>query len=185
MPNKPSNKKITFTYSDSDEEDDDDQKDNEDEDNPASDGNGTANNEGLSYNREGVCSEKQIEDISKDGNKDEERQGNQEVEDEGKPAKKQCLEADPTKDEKIINDKADELSADKLIEKQCVEADPTKDEKIVNGKADESIDKLIDAELEELKDKSKVSLQHPARFKFLNLLVITCCSFTIAKYICS
>lgn len=74
---------------------------------------------------------------------------------------------------------------DKLIEKQCVEADPTKDEKIVNGKADESIDKLIDAELEELKDKSKVSKQHPARFKFLNLLVITCCSFTLAKYICS
>lgn len=134
LPNKPLNKKIIFAYSDSDEDDNEDNDNNDDqkgdeEDNSVSDSIGTTNNEGLSHahNVEGVCAGNQIKEIRKDGEKNDECRENQEVEDERQPAKKQCLEAEPPKDEKLVNDKVDE----------------------------QSVDKLIEAELEELKDKGK------------------------------
>ncbi|XVE78940.1 hypothetical protein DITRI_Ditri14bG0018400 [Diplodiscus trichospermus] len=136
LPNKPSNKKITFSYSDDEEGDDDEEqgddegeeegqeevvKSNSSRENDASQENLT-NKDLDHHNSENVCHEKVTEE-SKKCTKDGENIENVADNSEEPPAKKQCLEKDTSKD--ATNEK------------------------------EKSIDKLIEAELTELGDKSK------------------------------
>ncbi|KAM7509883.1 hypothetical protein LguiB_008758 [Lonicera macranthoides] len=137
LPNKPVNKKIKFAYSDSDDDDDnengDAQNDKEDEEQRgtdiARDGNdGSLENEELDPQKEeGKCCENKTEGNRDADTEDGKNHENKEAKAEEQAAKEKCLEKDAAKFEKVISDKRDETS----------------------------IDKLIEAELEELKDKSK------------------------------
>ncbi|KAK3023200.1 hypothetical protein RJ639_043665 [Escallonia herrerae] len=131
LPDKPSNKKIKFTYSDEEEEEDDDDADDQKGDSAGKEKSNTfvdssANQESLTiektqgHKEEGISCASQVKatpDDDKEGKSDE----NQEVQAEDQPAKK--------------------LS--------------TCDKVICDKKEEKSIDKLIEAELEELKDRSK------------------------------
>ncbi|KAL4611348.1 hypothetical protein ACB092_08G117500 [Castanea dentata] len=156
LPNKPSNKKIKFSYSDSSGSDDEEEEEEEEEDNDKSDtrGDDTAshkdainqesnpqdaiNQESDPHTKDDVNHGNQTEEKDNDGdgkndenqpdndnNGDGKNHENQPKETEEPPAKKQCLETVATKS--VIHVKVEE----------------------------KSIDKLIEAELEELGDKSK------------------------------
>ncbi|XVF04787.1 hypothetical protein REPUB_Repub05bG0115400 [Reevesia pubescens] len=135
LPNKPLNKKVTFSYSDDEDDDDEDKGDAEREgegqeeviksdtsrENDASQE--SLMNKDLDHpNSDNVCHGKVAEETN-DSKKDGPNIENQADNSEEPPAKKQCLETDAYKSG--TNEK------------------------------DKSIDKLIEAELKELGDKSK------------------------------
>lgn len=133
LPNKPPNKKTKFTYSDDDDDEDDvnGQKDEEgDKDKSDTDRGSEANHKSF---RQEISNSHEVESLSCEnhiiGDKDDKCNETQEVEAETIPAKKQCLEPNASKSGRGI----------------CYKTEK------------KSIDKLIEAELEELKDKSKVS----------------------------
>lgn len=139
LANKPSNKKIKFTYSDtssSDNDDDagndndsetDDQKDKEDEkDKPESHADGDANLESfINADSNPHKLEENKDNSREDAICDESRT----VEGDVLPAKRQCVEPTASGCGDVISNKKEELSVDRLIE----------------------------AELEELGDRNKVS----------------------------
>lgn len=130
LPNKPTNKKIKFTYSDSEEDEEhDNEKTEEDEVAVVSDQQNEANQETSLPPPKGevVCSENQTNEKGEDGKNDVENLENENFEDERQPGKKQRIETDQSKCEEVVKSKMEE----------------------------KSVDKLIEAELEELKDKSK------------------------------
>ncbi|GLU19298.1 hypothetical protein SLE2022_355570 [Rubroshorea leprosula] len=112
LPDKPLNKKITFSYSD-DEDNDEEREEEEKEEGSKSD---TCKGDDASHE----IPTKETND-SKEGGENNENQADETGE---PPSKKQCLETDTSK------------------------CGP-------NGKEEKSVDKLIEAELEELGDKSK------------------------------
>ncbi|KAK1372362.1 THUMP domain-containing protein [Heracleum sosnowskyi] len=179
LQDKPVNKKVTFTYSDTDEDDDE-----------VNDQNDEGGKDDLDTNKEsaheGLCSENEDNDDIKEDSK------SQVVEAEVLPTKKQCLEQDALKSVEEEQDKSDSNNGNALegvenhensnkddikedakgqeveaevhpLKKQCLEQDASKPEKRIGYKvAGKSVDQLIEAELEELKDKSK------KRFIFLD-----------------
>uniref|UniRef100_A0A1J3H9S2 THUMP domain-containing protein 1 n=1 Tax=Noccaea caerulescens TaxID=107243 RepID=A0A1J3H9S2_NOCCA len=129
---KPTNKKVTFSYSDDeDEAEDENEGEEEDEDN---------NGEEKENKGDGDKTE-----VSEDGNN---QLVEKEVASEGSCEVKQLAENDTEKKEE-----------DEGKQKKSVEEPPKKkpctEEAKVNGNAETCIDKLIDAELKELGDKSK------------------------------
>ncbi|KAJ9699216.1 hypothetical protein PVL29_008024 [Vitis rotundifolia] len=143
LPNKPLNKKIKFSYSDSgsDDDDDDDIDDEEDKSNlhrekDANDEN-PSNEKSHPQKNDDVCRENQnkekADDKTQGGNENQENDAdgekadkntedgneNQEVDAEEPSAKKQCLETDASKH--IIHEKTEEKSIDKLIEAELQE----------------------------------------------------------------
>ncbi|MBA0713119.1 hypothetical protein Golax_012164 [Gossypium laxum] len=135
LPNKPLNKKITFSYSDDEGDDDDDKGDGEGEEEGQEEviksnaskeidaSQESLTNKDLDHpNSDDVCHGKVTEENS-DNQKDGANIENQADNSEEPPAKKQCLETDTSKS--ATNEK------------------------------EKSIDKLIEAELNELGDKSK------------------------------
>ncbi|KAE8691673.1 THUMP domain-containing protein 1 isoform 2 [Hibiscus syriacus] len=155
LPNKPLNKKITFSYSDDediDEEEGDDEREEEGQEevvksdasreNDASQESLT-NKDSDHPNSDDVCHGKIAEETNgtqKDGANIE----NQVDKSEDPPEKEQCLETDTSNQV----DKLGEPSA----KKQCLETDTSKS---ATSEKEKSIDKLIEAELNELGDKSK------------------------------
>ena len=129
LPNKPLNKKIKFSDSESSSSDDDD----EEEDKSGTCGDDTAshkdvtNQESNPHTKDVVHNGKQTEEKDNDIDGDGKNNENQPKENEEPPAKKQCVETDATKS--VIHANVEE----------------------------KSIDKLIEAELEELGNKNKVS----------------------------
>lgn len=134
LPNKPLNKKIKFSYSESsssggddDEEEDEGQIISDTSQNNLASHPNAINEEPDPHIKDGMHHENQTEEkangIEADGDKHE----NQPEETEEAPAKKQCLETDALKH--VIHEKVE----------------------------DKSIDRLIEAELKELGDKNKVS----------------------------
>ncbi|KAL7174268.1 hypothetical protein ACSBR2_033512 [Camellia fascicularis] len=134
LPDKPLNKKTKFTYSDSSSSDDDDDDDNEDDDDQKEkeedkDKPGTHAEDDANY--ESSINANPDPHKQKE-NKDDSKEAatchkSPEVEGEEPPTKKQCLETGPSKHGNVITNKVEE----------------------------KSIDKLIEAELEELTDRSK------------------------------
>ncbi|KAK8683229.1 hypothetical protein V6N13_039294 [Hibiscus sabdariffa] len=169
LPNKPLNKKITFSYSDDEgddeEEGDDEGEEEEQEEVIKSDGSQEClTKKDLDHPNSDVCHGKIAEETS-DAQKDGANIENQVDKSEEQPAKKQCHETDtsnqvdkpeelPAKkqcletDTSIQVDKSEEPPA----KKQCLETDTSKS---ATCEKDKSIDKLIEAELNELGDKSK------------------------------
>nr|GEV95357.1 THUMP domain-containing protein [Tanacetum cinerariifolium] len=138
LPTKAINKKIKFSYSDS-EEDDDNQDDKHEEDKlfAVSDKASDANKETSlpPHDGEVVSSENQTIEKEKDGKNEIQSHESKKSDDEEKqPEKKQRIEKVESKVEVVIKSKVEE----------------------------KSVDKLIEAELEELKDKSK------RRFNYLD-----------------
>lgn len=127
----PINKKVTFSYSedeDEDEEEDDDDKEEE--------------------NKEEAGGDK--EEVKEGGNDQVVETEKELASQEGSCDVKQLAETVTEKDE----EKQKNIVEEPPKKKPCVEEASAK----VNGNAEKSIDKLIDAELKELGDKSKVKL---------------------------
>ncbi|XP_031247169.1 THUMP domain-containing protein 1 homolog [Pistacia vera] len=132
IPNKPLNKKIVFASSSSDEEDDDDEEEGEGEGKQSdSCGDDDTRQENLTneksdpHDSNNVCSGNEIEGMTGENKEEDKNPESQANESEEPPAKKQCLEPEASK--------------------------PAPNEKV----EEKSIDKLIEAELKELGDKSK------------------------------
>ncbi|KAE8705733.1 THUMP domain-containing protein 1 isoform 2 [Hibiscus syriacus] len=144
LPNKPLNKKITFSYSD-DEGDGEEEGDDEREEVVKSDASQESlTNKDLDHpNSDDVCHGKIAEETN-DTQKDGANIENQVDRSEEPSAKKQCLETDTSNQV----DKLEEPSA----KKQCLETNTSKS---ATSEKEKSIDKLIEAELNELGDKSK------------------------------
>lgn len=178
LQDKPMNKKVTFTYSDSDEDDDE-----------VNDQNDEGEKDDLDTSKEsaqeGLCTENDKNEDNDDIKADSK---SLEVEAEVQPTKKQCLELDASKSVEEDQEKSDtnndnapegvcsenhnnsnkddtkedakgqEVEAEvQPLKKQCLEQDASKPEKGISYKVvGKSVDQLIEAELEELKDKSKV-----------------------------
>ncbi|KAJ0021398.1 hypothetical protein Pint_30978 [Pistacia integerrima] len=166
IPNKPLNKKIVFASSSSDEEDDDDEEEGEvlvageeteggeggkgEGKQSDSCGDGDTSLENLTneksdpHDSNNVCSGNEIEGMTGENKEEDKNPESQANESEEPPAKKQCLEPEALK--------------------------PAPNEQV----EEKSIDKLIEAELKELGDKSKVSklaaseLIKPRRFVHLD-----------------
>ncbi|GFS30992.1 THUMP domain-containing protein [Actinidia rufa] len=129
LPDKPSNKKTKFTYSDSSSSDDDDdsngnnddgdQKDKEeDKDKPSTHQDGDANHESPIDANSGPHKQ----EVDKVENKEHAKfHGSQGVEGEEPPAKKQFLKTDASKCGNVISNKMEEKSVDKLIEEELAE----------------------------------------------------------------
>ncbi|KAL8101830.1 uncharacterized protein LOC141682710 [Apium graveolens] len=181
LQDKPMNKKVTFTYSDSDEDEADD---------PNNEGRRDDSDTNKESAHEGLCSENHKNENNDDIKEDAK---SQEVEAEVH-TKKQCVEEDASKSVEENQDKSDtnneyeagglcsenhentnkddiredakgqEVEAEvQPLKKQCLEQDALKPEKGISYKVSEkSVDQLIEAELAELKDKSK------KRFIFLD-----------------
>ena len=146
-PSKPMNKKITFSYSDSSSSDDDDDNKKEEGENKEPVEDKEVDNE---ENKPDTCT-------GDDGSHD-----NQVSETSGLEKKDSALcENKPEEDSK--DDKAGTISKDvseKEVEeppakKQCLGTDSSK--RIPDKVEEKSIDRLIEDELQELKDKNKVS----------------------------
>uniref|UniRef100_A0A5B7AUA1 Putative THUMP domain-containing protein 1 isoform X1 n=1 Tax=Davidia involucrata TaxID=16924 RepID=A0A5B7AUA1_DAVIN len=124
LPSKPLNRKTKFTYSDSsssdDDGEDDDQKGKEDKGKLGSQREGDEKSD--PHKEDGVCCENQIKEDT-DNNKEDDTKclQNQAVEAEEPPAKKQCPETDASKRGNVICDKMEEKSVDKLIEAELEE----------------------------------------------------------------
>ncbi|XP_039054188.1 THUMP domain-containing protein 1 homolog [Hibiscus syriacus] len=144
-PNKPLNQKITFSYSDDEEKGDEEQEEEGQEEVVKSDASQESlTNKDLDHsNSDDVCHGKTAEETN-DSQKDGENIENQVDKSEEPPEKKQCLETDTSNQV----DKLEEPSA----KKQCLETDTSKS---ATSEKEKSIDKLIEAELNELGDKSK------------------------------
>ncbi|XP_040993148.1 THUMP domain-containing protein 1 homolog isoform X2 [Juglans microcarpa x Juglans regia] len=127
LPNKPLNKKIKFSYSESSSSGDDDEEEEEDEGQIISDTSqndlashpNAINEEPDPHTKDGMHHENQTEEkangIEADGDKHE----NQPKETEEPPKKKQCLETDASKH--VIYEKVEETSIDRLIEAELKE----------------------------------------------------------------
>ncbi|GMI97407.1 hypothetical protein like AT5G12410 [Hibiscus trionum] len=155
LPNKPLNKKITFSYSDDEgdnevEGDDEGEAEGQEEvvksdatrENDASQESLT--NKDLDHPNSGDVCHGKITEETNDSHKDGANIEKQVDNSEEPPAKKQCLETDTSNQV----DKSEELPA----KKQCLETDTSKR---ATGEKEKSIDQLIEAELNELGDKSK------------------------------
>lgn len=124
-PNKPSNKKIKFSYSDSSSSDDDEEEDKSD-----TCRNADANHENLTNKKldsrkaDIVCCESQTKEETDDNKVGGNCHENQANEVEGPPAKKPCLEIDASKQE--------EKSIDKLIEAELKELGDRNKRRFVN-----------------------------------------------------
>ncbi|KAG6762296.1 hypothetical protein POTOM_032788 [Populus tomentosa] len=126
LPDKPTNKKIKFSYSDDegDGEEDDDEEDGEDENkSEAPEGNDAMNDNPTdkkvgSPSVENENSENQTEEKTnqEEGCKNDEKQAN---EAEGPPAKKKCTETCAPKS--VVQEKVEEKSIDRLIEDELKE----------------------------------------------------------------
>jgi tRNA acetyltransferase TAN1 len=126
LPDKPTNKKIKFSYSDDegDGEEDDDEEDGEDENkSEAPEGNDAMNDNPTdkkvgSPSVENENSENQTEEKTnqEEGCKNDEKQAN---EAEGPPAKKKCTETCAPKT--VVQEKVEEKSIDRLIEDELKE----------------------------------------------------------------
>ncbi|KAI5576385.1 hypothetical protein POPTR_009G049700v4 [Populus trichocarpa] len=126
FPDKPTNKKIKFSYSDDegDGEEDDDEEDGEDENkSEAPEGNDAMNDNPTdkkvgSPTVENENSENQTEEKTnqEEGCKNDEKQAN---EAEGPPAKKKCTETCAPKT--VVQEKVEEKSIDRLIEDELKE----------------------------------------------------------------
>lgn len=127
----PINKKVTFSYSEDEDEEEDDE----------------ANNDKEEENKE--VGDK--EEVSVGGDKQVDAK---ELASEGSSEVKQVTETETEKDEEKEEEKQKNVIEEPPKKKPCVE-EATASAK-VNGNAEKSIDKLIDAELKELGDKSKV-----------------------------
>lgn len=175
LQDKPKNKKFTFTYSDSDEDEVNDQNDEVDKD-------ADTNNESA---HEGLCSENHKNENSDDVKEDDrsqeveaevqltkkqclEQDASKSVEEDqdksdtnNDNAQKNLCSENPkliNKDDIKEDAKGQEGEAEmQPLKKQCLEQDASKPEKGIGYKvAEKSVDQLIEAELKELKDKSKV-----------------------------
>ena len=136
VPSKPLNKKIKFSYSYSDEEEDeeDEEEDEEREENSAA------------TSKEGDASNEKAESEKLDPNEKDDSPEN------GK-------EGEPSDDKEVdkTHEGQENASEEPPAKKQCLERDVPK---VTPDKVEEkSVDKLIEAEVRELADKSKVSLQ--------------------------
>ena len=159
LPNKPSNKKIKFSYSDSSgSDDDDDEEDEEEDDKSDTRGDDTASHKDVinqesnpqdAINQE---SDPHTKDDVNHGNQTEEKDNDNDGDgknDENQP------DNDNNGDGKNHENQPKETE-EPPTKKQCVETVATKS--VIHAKVEEkSIDKLIEAELEELGDKNKVS----------------------------
>ncbi|KAK8493102.1 hypothetical protein V6N13_095552 [Hibiscus sabdariffa] len=152
--NKPLNKKITFSYSDdegNDEEESDDEGEAEGQEEVKSDASkenddsqeNLTNKDFEHPNSDDLCHANIVEETD-DTHKDGANIEKQVDKSEEPPAKKQCLETDTSNQV----DKSEEPSA----KKQCIETDASKR---ATGEKEKSIDQLIEAELNELGDKTK------------------------------
>ena len=153
LPNKPLNKKIKFSYSDSGSDDDGDdgidgeedksdlQRENDvNDENPSNEKSHLPGNDDVS--NENQVKEKE-DDKTLDGNENQENDANGEKADDNTEDGNENQEVD-----------AEEPSA----KKQCLETDASTH--IIHKKTEEkSIDKLIEAELQELGDRNKVIYQ--------------------------
>lgn len=141
------NKKTKFVYSDSSEDDEEDG----DDDNEKSEENLQKSPEVEDKPTSAVISELNHE-ILNDKNLVHQKEEENSLEDqrqEGKDNEEENMKNHG-------NDKTD--TGEPPIKKQCVEIDPGKSPNLTTGKREEkSVDKLIEAELAELGDKSKVS----------------------------
>ncbi|KAG7950832.1 hypothetical protein I3843_13G136200 [Carya illinoinensis] len=127
LPNKPLNKKIKFSYSESSSSGDDDDEEEEDEGQIISDNSqndlashsNAINEEPDPHTKDGMhhgnLTEEKANGIEVDGDKHE----NQPKETEEPPTKKQCLETDASKH--VIHEKVEETSIDRLIEAELKE----------------------------------------------------------------
>ena len=169
LPNKPMNKKIKFSYSDSGSDDDDDDIDDEEDksdlhrEKDANDEN-PSNEKSHPQKNDDVCRENQnkekADDKTQDGNENQENDADGEKADKNTEDGNENQEVD-----------AEEPSA----KKQCLETDASTH--IIHEKTEEkSIDKLIEAELQELGDRNKVKLAEPLKFASLF------CSFLIYMF---
>ncbi|XP_023744786.1 uncharacterized protein LOC111892944 [Lactuca sativa] len=124
--NKPTNKKIKFTYSDSE-----DDNNNDDENNEKVDKDSLVSNE---KNHENSISVKEVENETNEKVDEDDKNGVEDDETEKQQEKKQRVETSDLKCEEVVKRKVEE----------------------------KSVDRLIEDELEELKDKSK------RRFNYLD-----------------
>ncbi|THG03893.1 hypothetical protein TEA_029490 [Camellia sinensis var. sinensis] len=134
LPDKPVNKKTKFTYSDSSSSDDDDDDENEDDDD------------------------------QKEKEEDKDKPGTH-AEDDANHESSIHADPDPHKLEENKDDNKEAATCHKSPEveveepptkKQCLETNASKHGNVITNKVEEkSIDKLIEAELEELTDRSK------------------------------
>ncbi|KAL1830507.1 hypothetical protein ACET3Z_000158 [Daucus carota] len=184
LQDKPINKKVTFTYSDSDE-DEDEVNDQTDE------GGKDTSNAYNGSAQEGLCSESHKNQNNDDIKEDvKSREVQTEVQPAKEQCLEQCASESIEEDKNKSDTNNDNSQADLCSEnhksankddmkedangqeveaevqpqkKQCLEKDTSKPEKGISYKvAEKSVDQLIEAELEELKDKSK------KRFIFLD-----------------
>ncbi|KAF5930299.1 hypothetical protein HYC85_031172 [Camellia sinensis] len=134
LPDKPVNKKTKFTYSDSSSSDDDDDDENEDDDD------------------------------QKEKEEDKDKPGTH-AEDDANHESSIHADPDPHKLEENKDDNKEAATCHKSPEveveepptkKQCLETNASKHGNVITNKVEEkSVDKLIEAELEELTDRSK------------------------------
>ncbi|ESQ41211.1 hypothetical protein EUTSA_v10013724mg [Eutrema salsugineum] len=162
---KPINKKVTFSYSEDEDEDEEEGNNGEEEENKgdgnltevSESGNNQVNEKELAAS-EGSCEVKQLaENETEKNEEDEGKQKNEE--DEGK----QKNEEDEGKQKNEDDEGKQKNEEDEGKQKNGVDEPPRKKACMeeanastkVNENAEMSIDKLIDAELKELGDKSK------------------------------
>ncbi|XP_030960023.1 putative neugrin-like protein DDB_G0288135 [Quercus lobata] len=170
LPNKPSNKKIKFSYSDSSSSDDDDDEEDEEEEDDKSDtrGDDTASHKSDTHGDD-TASHKDV--INQESNpqdainqesdphtKDDVNRGNQtEEKDNDNDGDGKNDENQPDNDNNgdgKNHENQPKETEEPPTKKQCVETVATKS--VIHAKVEEkSIDKLIEAELEELGDKNK------------------------------
>ncbi|KAF5447731.1 hypothetical protein F2P56_033258 [Juglans regia] len=126
LPNKPLNKKIKFSYSESSSSGDDDEEE-EDEGQIISDTSqndlashpNAINEEPDPHTKDGMHHENQTEEKANGIEADDDKHENQPKETEEPPKKKQCLETDASKH--VIYEKVEEMSIDRLIEAELKE----------------------------------------------------------------
>ncbi|PKI33846.1 hypothetical protein CRG98_045764, partial [Punica granatum] len=142
---QPANKKIKFTYSESSSGEDDEEDSSEQEDGDEEDGEEGKEEESKS----GACPEKDADSESlkneaTDAQKKDEAKGREQAEEAA---------ADVDKNGKVSEDRSNE-AGEPPAKKQCLEKDSSK-AAVADRKEEKSVDKLIEAELEELADKNK------------------------------
>ncbi|XP_030960000.1 LOW QUALITY PROTEIN: AP2/ERF domain-containing protein PFD0985w [Quercus lobata] len=157
LPNKPSNKKIKFSYSDSSGSDDDEEEEEEKEDNKSD-----ARGDDTASHKDAINQESNPQDAinqeSDPHTKDDVNHGNQtEEKDNDNDGDGKNDENQPDNDNNgdgKNHENQPKETEEPPAKKPCVETVATKS--VIHAKVGEkSIDKLIEAELEELGDKNK------------------------------
>ncbi|KAI3698869.1 hypothetical protein L2E82_42749 [Cichorium intybus] len=119
IPNKPINKKIKFSYSDSESDD------NNDDENGEVDQVSEKQNHETSVpaqKDEEVCLDNETNEKVEDGKNGVEDHETENLEDETQPEKKQRVETNDSKCEEVVKSKMDEKSVDKLIEDELLKS---------------------------------------------------------------